>query len=294
MALSMPPPAPALSGCKDAWIADLSAYYGLMLELAQRGYPSAERAKGRHLELLVRVASEAQSVPQLQGALALAAQYKGTEEELSAIASALASSLAVAPPDPRALAAASSLATEVERLTAVLNGRGLDASALLAAYRGYLANQKPCAETKAAEQRLREPAPVNEMRQSLAALQGAPLGSAEREELFAAALRRFESWPEAPPAEVRALFHEKALSCRMLLESADSGSQLDRGLNACVRFFRDTPAKNEYPAEWLIRFERLRQPFAPGGVRNTSSAVEAIRRSGDALMNLLLDMGEPL
>ena len=63
-------------------------------------------------------------------------------------------------------------------------------------------------------------------------------------------------------------------------------------LPSFVSFLSTASAKTETPAEWLMHFRRVTLPWAPAGMKSVEVARREIRRSGDAVMNLLLDAGE--
>jgi hypothetical protein len=41
----------------------------------------------------------------------------------------------------------------------------------------------------------------------------------------------------------------------------------------------------------MLYFQRMVMPWSPGGMKSVAAAKEEIRRSGDGVMNLLVDAG---
>jgi hypothetical protein len=100
-----------------------------------------------------------------------------------------------------------------------------------------------------------------------------------------------EEWRKEEGAQAMALFHMKALMYRGLLDVAVTEPLLANIMSSFVRFLRDAPEKTESPAEWMLHFQRMVQPWSPGGMKGVAIAKEEIRRSGDGVMNLLVDAG---
>lgn len=55
MTLRMPIPSPPRRTCRDSMVARVEEYYGLALQMAQRGFPSKAKAEGRPLQFLTGI-----------------------------------------------------------------------------------------------------------------------------------------------------------------------------------------------------------------------------------------------
>jgi len=288
MALEMPVPVPPPVTCKDAGVAQLDQYYGLVLGTALRGFTARQREDGRHMQYLQGVIYSSTRPEQLQGAVALVRRYEGTEEEQTALIAALATSLRAATANPRAFGSTPALAMELEALQKRVKSPVLDEA--FAFYMKTQLSEEACE------------APVNfafwesgesrEIMKELARLrptQAKP--DADWQSRFTATLHRIESWQRDRETPAMAHFHMKALAFRGLLDVAATDDLLAPVLGSFISFLKDAPAKTESPAEWLIHFRRATAPWAPGGPKSMEIAKQEIRRGGDTVMNLLLDAG---
>ncbi len=286
MAIEMPVPAPPLISCKDASVAQLDQYYGLVLDMARRGFTAKQREDGEHLQYMLRVIYASIRPEQLQGATALVRTYEGPEEEMAALYAALASSLRAASANPRAFASTPALAMEMEALQKRARSPVLDEA--LAAYLKTQRSEEACGPAENFQ--FWENGESREISKELSKLRPAPAKpDADWESRYTAALHRVESWLKEDETPAMAHFHMKALAFRSLLEASATDDLLGKTVASFIAFLKDAPAKMESPAEWMIHFRRATAPWAPGGPRSTEIARQEIRRGGDAVMNLLLD-----
>ena len=288
MALEMRVPAPPPGSCETVAVAVLDQYYGLALQIAQRGFTAKQREDGEPLKYLLGVVYASTSPEQLQGAVSMVRQYGGTEEERGALLGALAVSLRAAVANPRAYAATPALAEEMAVLSKQAANAGLDE-----AWAAYLKTQQkaePCEDS--GNYVFWEEGTGRELQKELARLRPAPAKpDAEYEARVTALLHRVEEWRKEDGAPAMALFHMKALMYRGVLDLAATDALLQSVMASFVQFLRDAPAKTESPAEWMIHFQRMVLPWSPGGMKGVAIAKEEIRRSGDGVMNLLVDAG---
>jgi hypothetical protein len=288
MALEMKIPSPPPATCERIEVPILDQYYGLALMLAKRGFTAKQREDGEHLRFLLRVVSASTSPEQLQGVVSLLRQYGGDEEERGALLAALGASLRLSAPNPRAFAATPALEMEMEQLRKQTGDAGL-----AEAWAAFLKTQK---DAKACEQPgnflFWETGTGQELQMQLNRLRPAPVSpGADWEARYVAVLHSVEEWREEEDAPPIAHFHMRALAYRALLDMAMTDGLLASVMSSFVQFMRSAPAKTESPAEWMIHFQRMVLPWSPGGMKTPAKAKEEIRRSGDAVMNLLVDAG---
>jgi hypothetical protein len=288
MALEMPVPAPPPARCEDATVARLDEYYGMVLQMARSGFTAKEREDGRHMEFLLRVINASTTPEQLQGATALVRQYGGDEADQMDLTAALAGVLSRAAASPRAFALTPALEAEMEVLRRKAGGTVLDE-----AYEAYVKTQRAAKACAAADTTIFwETTDSREIQRELGRLRPAPAKpTAEWEARFTALLHRIEAWQEDKEAPPMAHFHMKAWAYTNLLDQTGSAPLLEPVLSSFVRFLKDAPAKTEYPAEWMAYVRRLQLPWAPAGPLSVEIARGEIRRSGDAVMNLVVDAG---
>lgn len=288
MALEMRVPAAPAASCESAAVAVLDQYYGLALQIARRGFTAKQRDDGEPLKYLLGIVAASTSPEQLQGAVSLIRQYGGTDEERGVLLSALAVSLKSAAPNPRAYAATPALAEEMGVLVRQSPNSGLDEA--WSAYQKTQQKAEPCEDT--GNYVFWEEGTGRELQRELARLRPVPeKPDAEYEARVTALLHRVEEWRKEEGAPAMALFHMKALLFRGLLDLAATDTLLQGIMASFVQFLRDAPAKTESPAEWMLHFQRMVQPWSPGGMKGVAIAKEEIRRSGDGVMNLLADAG---
>lgn len=283
MTLDMPVPAPARVSCKDGLIGRVDEYYGLALQMAQRGFPAKDRAEGRPQEFLRRVIAASTSPEQLVGAAQMVAQFRGSAEDRAALAASLGAALMAAPAEARAFAAVPELADAVRAVT------GLDD-----AYAAFVKTQteQPCADPAVVDELWSDGA-AKELHTAVGGLQG------ERGDdwaaRYAAVLHRVESFRAVQGEDRLAFFERKAGLYRAMLDLGPADGLLLRNVLASFAgFLRDSEEKTEHPAEWLAQFRRLLLPLAPAGLAGVEIAREEIERGGDAVMSLLAEPQVPL
>ncbi|MGJ5815527.1 hypothetical protein [Paludibaculum fermentans] len=290
MALSMQVPAPPKATCADLLVARVDEYYGLALAIARRGFTTKQREEGRPAQYLAHIIAMSSTPGQLLGAVRLVAQFETGEKERTALIAALGSALRSAPADPRSFAAVPELDEEVEGLV-----QGSQEGTLLAsAYKYFVGVQqaKPCPADEAPEP-LSAKGLARDLGQALNELRMASDAKADDwTPRFTAVLHRVEGWRPEQGQDAMEFFQGKAGLYRKLLDVAPDDALLNASLASYVGFLRDTPVKSDHPAEWMAQFRRMLQPWAPAGQRSVAMAREEIRRSGDAVMNLLADSGE--
>ncbi|MBI5084320.1 MAG: hypothetical protein HZB13_06965 [Acidobacteria bacterium] len=288
MTLEMPVPAPPAGKCGDVTVARVEEYYGLALQMARVGFTTQEREDGRHVEFLMRVIAASAAPQQLAAAAAMVREFGGSEEEKTTLISSLASAFIVAPGSIYASSFMPALEEEVRALKKGGGGEALEAA--FAAYTKAQARNKPC---DAAENYVFwESGEPREIQKALNGLRPAPAGAdAEWEARFTAVVHRVESWRAEKGAPPMAHFHMKASAYKNLLDLTSSQSLLETAIGSFVQFLKDAPAKTASPAEWKMHFGRVLLPWAPAGWLSVEIARREIRRSGDALMNLLVDAG---
>jgi hypothetical protein len=288
MALGMRVPSPPPASCANLAVAILDEYYRLALTIAKRGFTARQREDGEPLKYLLGIISASTSPEQLQGAAFLVRQYGGTEEERGVLLSALASSLKAATANPRAFAATPALAEEMAVLRRQTGDAALEEA--WAAYQKTQQKAEPCKDS--GNFVFWETGTARELQRTLAKLRPAPAeADAGYEARVMALLHRVEEWREEEDTPAPALFHMKAQMYASLLGQAVTDSLLRAVMASFVQFLRDAPAKTESPAEWMLYFQRMVMPWSPGGMKSVAAAKEEIRRSGDGVMNLLVDAG---
>ena len=288
MALGMRVPSPPPASCANLAVAILDEYYRLALTIAKRGFTARQREDGEPLKYLLGIISASTSPEQLQGAAFLVRQYGGTEEERGVLLSALASSLKAATANPRAFAATPALAEEMAVLRRQTGDAALEEA--WAAYQKTQQKAEPCKDS--GNFVFWETGTARELQRTLAKLRPAPAeADAGYEARVTALLHRVEEWREEEDTPAPALFHMKAQMYASLLGQAVTDSLLRAVMASFVQFLRDAPAKTESPAEWMLYFQRMVMPWSPGGMKSVAAAKEEIRRSGDGVMNLLVDAG---
>lgn len=288
MALSMQVPVPPKTTCADLLVARVDEYYGLALAIARRGFTAKQREEGRPAQYLAHIVAMSASPGQLLGAVRLVSQFEANEKDRAALIAALGSAMRTAPAEPRAFAAVPELEEEVEGLVR----QSPEGGPLAEAYKAYVGVQtaKPCAADEAPATLLSK-GTAKELTRALSAKPENPAED-DRQARFTVVLHRVESWRPEQGQEAMEFFQSKAAVYRSLLDAAPDDALLNGTIASFVGFLRDTPVKAENPAEWMAQFRRVLQPWAPAGQRSVAMAREEIRRSGDALMNLLSESGE--
>lgn len=114
--------------CKDSLVADLSAYYQMVVSLAEHSFTPDEIKAQSHIQLISDQLEAINSVPQATAALKALAGATLSDEELSRVIVSLAKAFARASADPRAFAFAvqrDGFISAAESFIAVLKGRGI-------------------------------------------------------------------------------------------------------------------------------------------------------------------------
>ncbi|MGC4056395.1 MAG: hypothetical protein QM757_46955 [Paludibaculum sp.] len=290
MALSMPVPTPPKASCGDPLVARVDEYYGLALAIARRGFTAKQREEGRPAQYLTHVIEMSSTPGQLLGAVRLVSQFEANEKDRAALVAALGSAMRTAGADPRAFAAVPELEEEVDGLVK----QSPEGAALAEAYKAFVGVQsaKPCAADEAPAGLLSK-SPARELARALSAPRDSTSSTEDDGKArFSAVLHRVESWQPEQGQDAMEFFQSKAALYRNLLDAAPDDALLNGTIGSFVGFLRDTPVKAENPAEWMAQFRRVLQPWAPAGQRSVAMAREEIRRSGDAVMNLLAESGE--
>lgn len=112
------------------------------------------------------------------------------------------------------------------------------------------------------------------------------------------AMRRYlfslEEWKKDDNETDRSWFHQRAGSYRALLSIVPDGPMRQGVVQSFITFLNGAAMKQESPAEWLLAFsELLESRGADTGTAEGLNEAE-VRRSGDGLMNLILDAREVL
>lgn len=141
MTLGMPIPVPPRRTCKDSMVARVEEYYGLALQMAQRGFSSKEKADGRPLQFLTGILLASTTPEQIQAAAAMVRTYNGTSEDTFTLVSALASALREAQPNSRGFIGTPATGEELAVLIRRLRAEGQGLMPLLDAYRFFLTKQ---------------------------------------------------------------------------------------------------------------------------------------------------------
>ncbi|MBN9663767.1 MAG: hypothetical protein J0H49_36545 [Acidobacteria bacterium] len=288
MALSMEVPAPPKAGCADLLVARVDEYYGLALLVARRGFTAKQREEGRPAQYLAHIIGMSAGPGQLLGAVRLVSQFEANEKDRAVLIAALGSAMRTAAAEPRAFAAVPELDEEVDALVR----QSPEGGPLAEAYKAFVGVQtsKPCPAEEAPPTLLSK-GPALELTRALGSKAGGS-GEDDARARFSAVLHRTESWRPEQGEEAMEFFQSKAAVYRSLLDAAPDDALLNATIASFVGFLRDTPVKTENPAEWMAQFRRVLQPWAPAGQRSVAMAREEIRRSGDAVMNLLAESGE--
>jgi hypothetical protein len=141
MTLQMPIPSPPRRTCKDSMVARVEEYYGLALQMAQRGFSTKEKAEGRPLQFLTGIVAASTTPEQIQAAAAMLRAYNGTPEDTATLVSAFSSALLQAQPNSRGFIATPATGEELAVLVRRLRAEGQNLMPLLEAYRSYLVTQ---------------------------------------------------------------------------------------------------------------------------------------------------------
>ena len=107
-------------------------------------------------------------------------------------------------------------------------------------------------------------------------------------------LYALEEWKKDDKETDRSWFHQRAMSYSALLAIVPDGPMRQGVVQSYITFLNGAAMKQESPAEWLLAFDYLlRSRSADTGAAEGSAEAE-VRRSGDGLMNLILDAREVL
>jgi hypothetical protein len=141
MTLRMPIPSPPRRTCEDSMVARVEEYYGLALQMAQRGFSTKEKAEGRPLQFLTGILAASTTPEQIQAAAAMLRAYNGTPEETATLVSAFSSALLQTQPNSRGFIGTPATGEELAVLIRRLRAMGQNPMPLLEAYRFYLMTQ---------------------------------------------------------------------------------------------------------------------------------------------------------
>lgn len=284
LALEIPVPSPPRATCGAPTLPSLNEYYGLALQMAQRGFPARQRLEGRHLDFLLRIISSSTTTAHLAGAASLVQLYPATEEELPALLSALATAFRSTTAHPREAALLQPIRDAVAQIATRPGGETVKDA--FDAFERSLGDQEPCPDN--AGFLLWKSGAGPGLRDEVAALRN-PSETEPQETRYLTLLHRIESWQGEKETPVMAHFHMKSMLYRELLDMAPSQAALAALISSFVQFLDASPAKTLSPAEWIVHFRRLLLPWAPAGLASVSIARAEIRRTGDPVMNLLID-----
>jgi hypothetical protein len=310
MTLDIPVPAAAKASCADSLLGRADEYYGLVLQMGTRGFTAEQRAQGRHLELFRRAILAASAPQQLLAAVRMVAQSQAISSNRDILITSLATALQTAPANWRGFVMTPELAAEARTLKSLAVDDAVLAylrvqwsGEMCADSSDDITQQLPQLEENAKKPRIRdekaatftfwENGESKALQEALGELRPIPAKPDPAwEARVTEFLHRLESWRgdrETPP---QAHFHMKAILYKNLLDYCENESLLNAVLPSFVSFLSTASAKTETPAEWLMHFRRVTLPWAPAGMKSVEVARREIRRSGDAVMNLLLDAGE--
>jgi hypothetical protein len=112
------------------------------------------------------------------------------------------------------------------------------------------------------------------------------------------AMRRYlfslEEWKKDDNETDRSWFHQRAGSYRALLSIVPDGPMRQGVVQSFITFLNGAAMKQESPSEWLLAFSELLEVRGAETGAAEGSVEAEVRRSGDGLMNLILDAREVL
>ena len=141
MALRLPIPSPPRRTCKDSMVSRVEEYYGLALQIAQRGFSTKEKADGRPIQFLSGIVLASTTPEQIQAAVTMVRTFKGSPEDTATLITALSSALREAQPNSRGFIGTPATSDELAPLIRRLRAEGQSVMPLLEAYRFYLMTQ---------------------------------------------------------------------------------------------------------------------------------------------------------
>ena len=127
--------------CKDSLVPDFTAYYAMVVAIAENCFTADEIKAQAHLQFLTDQIEAMRSVSQTTAALKAVAGAKLSDEELSRVVLSLAKAFGQVSEDPRSFAFAvqrEGLISVAERFLSMLNKRGIPAESLSTKVRDLL------------------------------------------------------------------------------------------------------------------------------------------------------------
>jgi hypothetical protein len=107
-------------------------------------------------------------------------------------------------------------------------------------------------------------------------------------------LYSLEEWKKEDSETDRSWFHQRAMSYSALLAIVPDGPMRQGVVQSYITFLNGAAMKQESPAEWLLAFDYLLKSRGVDKEAAEGLAEAEVRRSGDGLMNLILDAREVL
>lgn len=118
--------------------------------------------------------------------------------------------------------------------------------------------------------------------------------TAEWESAMRKYLYSLEEWKKDDSETDRSWFHQRAMSYSALLAIVPDGPMRQGVVQSYITFLNGAAMKQESPAEWLLAFDYLLKSRGADKEAAEGLAEAEVRRSGDGLMNLILDAREIL
>lgn len=118
--------------------------------------------------------------------------------------------------------------------------------------------------------------------------------SSEWETAMRKYLFSLEEWKKDDKETDRSWFHQRAMSYSALLAIVPDGPMRQGVVQSYITFLNGAAMKQESPAEWLLAFDYLLKSRSADTGAAEGSVEAEVRRSGDGLMNLILDAREVL
>ncbi|MBE0658979.1 MAG: hypothetical protein IH602_14900 [Bryobacteraceae bacterium] len=107
-------------------------------------------------------------------------------------------------------------------------------------------------------------------------------------------LYSLEEWKKDDNETDRSWFHQRAMSYSAVLAIVPDGPMRQGVVQSYITFLNGAAMKQESPAEWLLAFDYLREGRGADTGAAEGSVEAEVRRSGDGLMNLILDARQVL
>ena len=128
--------------CKDSLVPDFTAYYVMVVTIAESGFTAEEIKAQGHIQFLTDQIEAVKSVPQASAVLKAVAGARLSDEEFSRVVLSLAKAFGQASEDPRSFAFAvqrDGLISATEKFLSMLKKRGIPADSLSTKVRDLLA-----------------------------------------------------------------------------------------------------------------------------------------------------------